>query len=238
MASQKSVKRTIAGAKAVVIPFLEAAFKKKWSGQENVRQDKGIIAVSNHLTLIDPLVVGHFLVAQGYLPHFMAKNSMFSWPIVGQVMKMTNQVPVVRGSSDAGKSIEAAQKIIDTPNAALIIYPEGTLTKDPDLWPMRGYTGAARLALATGAAVVPVVHWGDHRLVSPAGKKIKSEFRPELIVNALPPVDLDDLRGQPFTKALLDEATERIMNAITGELERIRGEKAPAVRFDPRRKSA
>jgi 1-acyl-sn-glycerol-3-phosphate acyltransferase len=41
---------------------------------------------------------------------------------------------------------------------AVIIYPEGTTTKQPELWPMRGKTGAARLALLTGAPIVPIAH--------------------------------------------------------------------------------
>ncbi len=238
MASDKSALRTLAGVKTAVIPFLETAFRKTWRGQANVRQGSGIIVVSNHLTVIDPLIIGHFLVAEGYFPHYLAKDSMFSWPVVGRVMKLTGQVPVVRGSADAAKSIEAAQKIVEDPESALIVFPEGTLTKDPELWPMRGYTGAARLALATGAPVVPIVHWGDHKVFPTSGVRRRPAFRPELQVTALPPVDLDDLRSQPVTKALLEEATDRIMSAITAELESIRGEKAPAVRFDPRKKQA
>lgn len=227
----------IKGVATAVIPMMKSLFRLRWSGQENLPEGTGVIVVSNHLTIADPFIIGHFLYAKGYMPHYMAKQSMFSWPVLGPIMTKSNQVPVARGSADAGASIAAAQKLVDS-GEALIVYPEGTLTKDPAHWPMRAYTGAARLALATGAPVVPIAHWGDQELFPTGTTKAKANFRPVVQVSAVPAVDLDDLRGVPVTREVLATATNRIMDALVGELGRLRGEVPPAERFDPRKKTA
>jgi 1-acyl-sn-glycerol-3-phosphate acyltransferase len=114
------------------------------------------------------------------------------------------------------------------------IYPEGTLTRDPDLWPMRGKTGAARVALETQCPVIPVATWGAHEVLAPYSKRLRLLPRTTMKVRAGAPVALDDLYGREITTEVLLEATARIMAAITAELEVLRGEKAPVVRFDPR----
>ena len=115
----------------------------------------------------------------------------------------------------------------------MAIYPEATLTRDPDLWPMVGKTGAARVALETGAPVIPVAQWGPQELLPPYTKRPHLFPRKTMHVWAGPPVDLDDVRGRPVDAALLREVTERIMAAITELLEEIRGEQAPAVAVRP-----
>jgi 1-acyl-sn-glycerol-3-phosphate acyltransferase len=100
---------------------------------------------------------------------------------------------------------------------------------------MAGKTGAARIALETSVPVIPVATWGGHELIG--AKKL---HRPRLLpvktlrVIAGKPVDLDDLRAQPVTPAMLRLATDRIMTAITALLAELRGEEPPPTRFDPR----
>ena len=74
-----------------------------------------------------------------------------------------------------------------------MVYPEGTITRDPDLWPMTGKSGAARIALATGCPVIPVGQWGAHQLLAPYSKKPDLFPRKKIIVLAGDPVDLSDL---------------------------------------------
>jgi 1-acyl-sn-glycerol-3-phosphate acyltransferase len=116
----------------------------------------------------------------------------------------------------------------------VVIYPEGTITREPDLWPMTGKTGAARIALSAGVPVIPVAQWGPQDVLPPYAKKPRLLPRKLITVKAGPPVDLDDLRDRPLTPEVLAEATERIMDAVTRQLEDIRGAQAPAVRFDAR----
>ena len=213
-------------------PVMNLLLSKRWEGLENLPRDTGFIACPNHVTEIDPVVVGHFFYNQKIMPHYLAKASLFKVPVFGAALRATNQVPVERVTTGAAASLDSARTVIDT-GGALIVYPEGTLTRDPDLWPMRGRTGAARLALQTGAPVIPVAHWGAEALVPRYSKRLRLFPRKRVRLRVGAPVDLSDLRGQPMTKALLDTATERIMDSLTEMVADLRNEKPPATRWDP-----
>ncbi|MGO2807066.1 MAG: lysophospholipid acyltransferase family protein, partial [Glutamicibacter arilaitensis] len=136
---------------------MNALIGKTWKGFETLPQG-GYILCPNHLTEIDPLVVGHAIYSNGRLPRWLAKESLFNVPVLGWMLRETGQVPVARSATSAGESLKAAKRVLDA-GGVIVIYPEGTLTRDPNLWPMVGRTGAARLALQTGAPVVPMAHW-------------------------------------------------------------------------------
>ncbi|MFJ3956948.1 lysophospholipid acyltransferase family protein [Arthrobacter sp. NPDC090010] len=215
---------------SVLRPLMNLTLSKEWKGLENI-PDGGFIAAPNHVTEIDPIVVGHMLYNAKRPPHFLAKASLFKIPFVGWLLHNTRQVPVERSSAGANNSLRVAQEVVDA-GGSIIIYPEGTLTRDPDLWPMKGHTGAARLALQTGAPVVPVGHWGAQELFPRYAKRLYPFPRKKVRVLVGPPVDLDDLRGKPMTKTVLTEATARIMDAITVLVAELRGEEAPRERWD------
>ena len=153
-------------------------------------------------------------------------------PVLGFVLKQTGQVPVARTSAGASQSLFAAREVLDA-HGVIIVYPEGTLTRDPELWPMRGHTGAARLALQTGAPVIPMAHWGAQELFPRYAKGIKIFPRKHVKVLIGDPVDLDDLRAGPLTRSVLAEATERIMRAIANDVAKLRGIPAPETLWDP-----
>ncbi|MBF6671429.1 1-acyl-sn-glycerol-3-phosphate acyltransferase [Glutamicibacter sp. FBE19] len=204
---------------------------RSWKGFENLPQG-GYIVCPNHLTEIDPLVVGHAIYSNGRLPRWLAKESLFKPPVLGWFLRTTGQVPVSRSSASAAESLKQAQKVLDA-GGVIVIYPEGTLTRDPNLWPMIGRTGAARLALQTGAPVVPMAHWGDQELLPRYSKKMYLFPRKHVTVSVGAPVNLDDLREGPRTRTVLQEATNRIMDAITGLQAELREEEPPAKRWDP-----
>jgi 1-acyl-sn-glycerol-3-phosphate acyltransferase len=207
--------------------------RRDWRGAEHL-PDGGAVVVVNHVSHVDPLAFAHFLYDNGRLPRFLAKDSVFGVPFVGTVLRGAKQIPVFRESGSASKSYSAAVQAVRA-GVLVAIYPEATLTRDPDLWPMVGKTGAARVALETGAPVVPVAQWGPQDMLPPYAKRPHLLPRKTMHVWAGPPVDLADLADRPVDAALLQEVTERIMAAITDLLSQIRGEKPPAVRFDPRR---
>ena len=89
----------------------------------------------------------------------------------------------------------------------VVIYPEGTLTRDPELWPMAGKSGAARIALATGCPVIPVGQWGAQEILPPYAKTPDLFPRKHLTLKAGDPVPLDDLLAQPTTPEVVDQAT-------------------------------
>jgi 1-acyl-sn-glycerol-3-phosphate acyltransferase len=165
-------------------------------------------------------------------PHFLAKAGLFKAPVLGTLLRATRQIPVERSTAGANRSLQVAKEVVDA-GGAIIIYPEGTLTRDPDLWPMKGHTGAARLALQTGAPVVPMAHWGAHEVFPRYAKRFHIFPRKTVRVLVGDPVDLSSFAGRPMDRATLSEATDVIMEAITGLLATLRGEEAPAERWDP-----
>jgi 1-acyl-sn-glycerol-3-phosphate acyltransferase len=216
---------------AIVRPLLNAMMNKKWEGLENLPAG-GFIAAPNHSTEIDPLTVGHLLYNHKRAPHFLAKSGLFKVPVLGWVLRATRQIPVERSSAGANRSLQLAQEIV-ADGGAIIIYPEGTLTRDPDLWPMKGHTGAARLALEGGIPVVPIAHWGAHEVFPRYAKRFHLFPRKTARVVVGKPVDLSPYAGRPLDKATLAAATDAIMDAITELQAGLRGEEPPAQRWDP-----
>jgi 1-acyl-sn-glycerol-3-phosphate acyltransferase len=217
-------------------PPLVVLFKRDWRGMEHIPADGGFITVVNHNSYLDPLSYAHYQYNTGRVPRFLAKDSLFRGGFVGAVMRGTGQIPVYRETADAVSAFRAAVDAIDK-GECVAFYPEGTLTRDPDMWPMEGKTGAARVALLTKAPVIPVAQWGANEAVPPyAGVgKIRLFPRRTLKVLAGPPLDLSRFYDREPTAELLREVTDVIMDAITQLLAEVRGETAPAQRYGRRR---
>lgn len=218
---------------AVLRPLLTVATRRDWRGAENLPKTGGFVVAPNHVSHVDPLVVAHFLYDHGRPPRFLAKSSLFSIPVVGWIVRSAGQIPVFRESNNATAAFAGAVAAIEA-GECVAVYPEGTLTRDPALWPMVAKTGAARIALTTGCPVIPVAQWGPEQILAPYTKRPHLLGRKVMRVSAGPPVDLDDLRNRPITSELLREATRRIMAAVTAQLVELRGESAPAKAFDAR----
>jgi 1-acyl-sn-glycerol-3-phosphate acyltransferase len=207
--------------------------RRDWRGVEHLPQDRGFVACGNHVSHLDPFTFAHFLFDNGCPPRFLAKESVFRIPVLGRIVSGAGQIPVYRESVDAGKAFSAAVAAVEA-GECLAVYPEATLTRDPGLWPMIGKTGAARVALTTGAPVIPIAQWGVQEILAPYGKVPHLVPRHTVSVWAGPPVDLSRFAGEPPDAATLRAATAVILDAVTGLLEQIRGEQAPVQRWDPR----
>ncbi|GAA3726485.1 lysophospholipid acyltransferase family protein [Plantactinospora mayteni] len=213
---------------SVVKPVLTVWTRRDWRGMEHIPSSGGVIIVPNHLSHFDPLVSAHFIYDAGRWPSYLGKASVFKVPVIGKILLKCHQIPVERGTVDAARSLEALDRAVRS-GAAVVIYPEGTTTREPELWPMRGKTGAARLALATGAPVVPVVMWGPQRIFDPRTKKFSLRPRTPVTVVAGPPVDLSRWVGAGSSKAVLDEMTDAIMLRLRDMLAEIRGGTPPPI---------
>jgi 1-acyl-sn-glycerol-3-phosphate acyltransferase len=218
---------------AVVKPTLLLFTKRRWIDGEKVPAQGGCVVVGNHISHVDPLTFAHFLYDHGRLARYLAKAAVFEVPVVGTIIAKAGQIPVYRLTTDASLAFRAAVEAIES-GECVVVYPEGTITRDPRLWPMRGKTGAARIALSTGAPVVPVAQWGAHHILAPYARRPRLLPRKTIAMRAGDPVDLDDLRRLPLTPEVLGDATERIMDALTSLLADLRGEEPPDTRFDPR----
>ena len=191
--------RALAHVVRVVMPWLGTTEGRDFS---KLPQTGGIICVGNHISHFDPLVLG--------------------------LARACGQIPVERGSVRAADSLLAAEAALDH-GKAVALYPEGTLTGDPDEWPMSGRTGAARLALDTRVPVIPFGQWGAQAFM-PDGKKgfplvLGRRHRFQVICGD--PVDLTDLYGLPTNREVLEAATTRIMDAITALVAELREQEPP-----------
>jgi 1-acyl-sn-glycerol-3-phosphate acyltransferase len=217
----------------VLRPVLMRVTRRDWRGVENIPAEGGFVVSTNHISYADPLVFAHFMFDSGREAYFLGKDSLFRIPVVGWVLRQCGQIPVYRNSAAAADAYRAAVEGVRA-GKALGIFPEGTITRDPDLWPMRGRTGAARIALQTGVPVVPIGQWGAQEILSPYGHRPSLFPRKTMRMYAGPPVDLSDLYDRPLDTKVLREATDRLMDSITGLLEVLREEPRPSERFDPR----
>ena len=220
---------TVAALNAIMKPFV----RPRWIDADKLPQAGGLVLAANHISNVDPMVIGQFLAYSGRWPHFLAKASLFRVPGFGSLLRATDQLPVERNTRAAGHALTAAVAAVQQ-GRAVIVYPEGTITHDPDLWPMKGKTGAARIALEANCPVIPVGQWGAEQIMF--GKRVHfPHLLPPKQVRVLvgDPVPLTDLRSEPTTIATLTVATERIMSAITALVAELRGESPPLRRFDP-----
>lgn len=218
----------------IIKPLLLASTTHSWTGGEHLPATSGCIVVLNHLSHVDPLTAAHFVYDHGRLPRYLAKSALFSNKALGSFMTAAGQIPVERLSKTAVGAYDAAVVAVRA-GECVVVYPEGTLTRDPHLWPMTGKSGAARIALETGCPVIPIGQWGAQQLLAPYARTPRLFPRKRIIMKAGPSVDLADLVALERTPAVVQQATDRIMAAVTKLVEEIRGEAAPTERFDPRK---
>ncbi|GEK81386.1 1-acyl-sn-glycerol-3-phosphate acyltransferase [Agrococcus baldri] len=221
------------GLSAAVIPAMTAMTKLHIRGHEHIPATGAFVLSPNHYSEIDPLVMAVAIWKSGRVPRFMAKASLFDIPVVGRILKAAGQIPVERSGrpSAHGEPMAAARTLVRD-ELGVIIYPEGSLTRDPELWPMRGKTGAVRMALEAGVPLIPAAHWGTQHLMPRYGKGIRPFPRKHIQILFGPPVDLSSFAGKTDQQSM-NAATELVMAAISGLLGELRGEQPPAERHDP-----
>ncbi len=215
----------------ILRPFLMVVTRRDWRGVDKLPRDGGYVIAPNHISHLDPILISHFMVDQGVAPRFLAKDTLFSVTGLGPLLAGAEQIPVHRSTEGAAESLRSAVAAVEE-GKVISIYPEGTITRDPDLWPMSGRTGAVRVALATGRPLVPLAQWGAQRILWPYTKLPRFLPRKTVHVVVGDPVDLSDLVGLPITEDVLRTATDRLMDTLTAMVGEIRGELPSGPRID------
>jgi 1-acyl-sn-glycerol-3-phosphate acyltransferase len=227
---------------AVLYPIDGLLFRIHWRNLDRVTppSDGGVIIALNHVSHLDTVLMARFVWQSGRIPRFLIKAGVFSKPLLGQIMRGAKQIPVYRGTTDASNSLRAAVAALEQ-GEAIVIYPEGTTTKDPDQWPMQGKTGIARLVLLSpDTPVIQVGQWGAQRQTGILWRRAFSWRR--LLTRRLAqasvgqPVDLTRFRGAEPTADTLHEITDTIMTAVRDEVAALRGQTPPKEFFKPDRK--
>lgn len=212
--------------------FLRVITTAVWRGSEHLPTTGAAIIASNHISELDPLLLGEYIIWNGRWPHFLAKATLFRNPILLPILKATRQIPVHRGTARAADALGEAQRVLES-GGVVIIYPEGTITADPLEWPMAAHSGAVRLSMATGAPIIPVGQWGANFALPPWGTRLWQPKRHAVCLVAGPAVDLG---GFTNDREGVRRASAHLMAAITCCVEQARGERAPATRWHQRRK--
>ncbi|WP_336659630.1 lysophospholipid acyltransferase family protein [Leucobacter sp. USHLN153] len=222
---------------SLILPLWSLMVRYRFTPASKLPERGPFILAPNHYSEIDPIAMGAAVWHLGRLPRFMAKASLFKIPVFGWLLRSSGQIPVqregvARSAGRDGNPMSAAAQLIER-EAGVIVYPEGTLTRDPDLWPMRGKSGAVRLALESGMPLIPVAHWGTQELMPRYAKRLHPFPRKTIHVSVGQPIDLSQYAGRPLDQKVINEATRALMDAITALLEELRGEQAPKERWDP-----
>lgn len=219
---------------ALIVPIMGLIVKVDVQGAEKLPREGAYVVAPNHYSEFDPLVVAVAVWRAGRAPRFMAKESLFRVPVLGAVLRATGMVPVARQSSAAAarQTLDASEMLVEH-GRGVIVYPEGSLTREPDLWPMRGKTGAVRLALEGDIPLIPMAQWGTQAVLPRYGKLSLWPPRKPVTVIFGDPVDLEAYRGRATQPSALVEATDLVMADIAELLGRLRGQPAPAERWNP-----
>ncbi len=209
----------------LIWPLLALSARLRFRGAAKLPKSGGVLLASNHLSFADPVTVTAFALAAGRIPRYLARADLWRVPLIGRVLRGGGHIPVERGTAKARDAYHGAVDAVRR-GECVIFFPEAGFSDDADNWPsQRVKNGVARVALETGAPVVPVVNWGTHELL-PATAKFPRLFpRKTVDIVTGDPVDLSDLSG--LDRESLDEATKRIMHAITELLAGLRGETPP-----------
>ena len=219
---------------AVVIlyPFDGIFFRMRFRHLDRMpAPGQGVIVVLNHVSHVDTVIMARLIWQSGRVPRFLIKNTMFDVPVIGTIFRGANQIPVYRGTSDAADSLSAAKQALYD-GEAIIIYAEGTITKDPAQWPMQGKTGAARLILmAPEIPVVPVAQWGAQQVKS---QKWRWLTRRVVEATVLEPLDMSKYAGAAADAGTLHKITDEFMTVVRDGVAELRGEEPPTEFFRPK----
>lgn len=217
---------------SLIVPPLELLARYTIIDGQKMPKTGAFVLAPNHYSEIDPAVIGRVVWKLGRAPRYLAKASLFTVPVLGWLLRKSGQVPVERSGSTRGHDPIAAARAIVREGHLVVIYPEGSLTREPGLWPMRGKTGAVRMALLADIPLIPVAHWGTQKVLPRYGK-ISVFPRKSITVKFGDPVDLSEFAGRAADPKVLNAATAKLMTAITGLLADLRNETAPLEVWDP-----
>ena len=210
---------------SVLYPPVTGLAKMRYRDVSRLPHSGPVIIVANHVSHADPLLLAKMILDEGRVPRFLAKDSLFRGRVIGRALLGMGHIPVERNSVDAQQSLAPAIAALKA-GRIIIMYPEGTVTRDPEGWPMAGRLGTARLALAEpGVPVIPVAQWGVQNSDRSIGRPMAIVCRPiDLSEFALAP-------GETPTATNLFRMTDIIMRELRELVADVRGVPAPTGPF-------
>jgi 1-acyl-sn-glycerol-3-phosphate acyltransferase len=206
---------------SVFYPVSWLVARRTARGREHIPSEGGALLVLNHPSYLDPAIDAVLVHERGRVPRFFTKNTLWNVPLLGRVLDGAGQIPVFRRSANAGDSLRGAHAALRA-GKLVVIYPEGTLTADPDGWPLDARTGVARLALANDVPVIPAARWGTREILDTGRRRFRPFPRKPVTMLVGEPMDLSAYRDREVDGELLREVTEVIMARVRELLKEIR----------------
>lgn len=216
----------------VLRPILMRITKRDWQGASKLPTGGSVLAV-NHVSHLDPFFVSHFLVDHHQVPRFLAKDTLIHHWFTGPILRAAQMIPVYRATAGAAEALRAAIAAVES-GEMIIVYPEGTTTRDPGCWPMSGRTGAAKIAYATGKPLVPLMQSGAQHILWPYARRPKFFPRRTIYMHVADPIDVVAQLGPHPTEADFLNFTDQLMDTLTDMMVEVRGEKPQTPRIDVR----
>ena len=207
-------------AHTILKPWLATWFKWTIEGVENIpRRGPALLAI-NHIAYLDPLAAAFVVDKAKRIPRFLAKQELFDDKKIGWVLRGAKQIPVKRGTSDAPMALDNAFRALED-GEIIVIFPEGTITRDPDLNPMEGKTGISRLAVGSGVPVIPAAVWGTAN-IWPKGYAKRWRPRQDICVRVGEPMSFKGRSDSP-------DEWRRVASEIMDEISLLLASIRPAV---------
>lgn len=198
-------------AETALIPPIAVWFNWHFEGMEQIPQEGPVLVACNHISYFDPLAHGYFLEKAGRRPRFLAKSELYEKWLTRKVLEGTRQIKVYRGTGDHAP-VENALAALEQ-GELVVVYPESTVTTNPDFTPMQGKSGVARLALASHLPVLPLAVWGSQHVWQKGGKRSLKFGRP-IWVKAGTPLDFSDREEGRDDPDVLRSVTDDVIKAL------------------------
>lgn len=189
--------------KTVLWAISKVAFRLRIEGREHEPRRGPFIAVGNHVSAIDPPLVG---IALRHQAAYMGKHELLETPVLGPLLRSIGVFPVHRGAPDRS-AIRKSLDVLES-GGVLVLFPEGTRSPDGRL--QKAEPGTAMIALRTGAAVLPVAVINSYRILPKGAHRPKFA---QVTVRMGPPLRVPKIEGR-LGHELLEEWGERILASI------------------------
>ena len=203
---------------AVVGFFSRLLFRLRVEGADRVPSSGSAIVAGNHVSALDGVALALATGSRGRrMTRFLVAAEFFRKLWCGWALRLYRQIPIRRGERDQGALDVAIETIRG--GALAGIFPEGTVNPEPEAGLLRGRKGAARIALATDAPVVPVGIWGTQARWPKAGLHLRRPWRPVVAISYGEPIPP---KGDAGSTADVQAFTDVITDAIAAQTDRAR----------------
>jgi 1-acyl-sn-glycerol-3-phosphate acyltransferase len=208
-------------ARVILKPWLVSWFRWHVEGIERIPREGPAILAFNHISYLDPFASANLVDMAGRRPRYLAKSELFEDKRIAWILKGAKQIEVRRGTRQAPMALDHAVDALRS-GEIVVVFPEGTISTDPDLRPLPAKTGTARLALASGAPLIPCALWGTQNVWPKDYKKHFWPPRQEILARIGEPMAVSGAPDSP-------EAWKEVSTALMDEIATLRAALQPAL---------